>query len=123
MAEGLLRSLGGPGVEVFSAGTTATSVRPEAIAVMGEIGINIAHRASKSLEPFLGESFDAVITVCDDANDACPVFPGAKERRHWSIADPSRVEGTAAERLAAFRQARDDLRQRIETELLGESGT
>jgi arsenate reductase len=118
MAEGLLRSLDGPSIEVASAGTEATSVRPEAIAVMREIGIDISGHESKTLDRFLNEPFDEVITVCDDANEACPFFPGARHRRHWSIDDPSRVTGSNDERLAAFRRARDELKQRIENELL-----
>lgn len=118
MAEGLIRSLGGSIVEVFSAGTTPTTVRPEAITVMTEIGIDLSGHESKSLEPFLGERFDEVLTVCDDAHESCPVFPGARRRRHWSVPDPSGVRGTDAERLTAFRAARDDLRRRIETELI-----
>src|SRR4051794_11118428 len=90
MAEGLLRALGGERVEAFSAGTVATAVRPEAITVMNEIGINISTHESKTLDRFLGEQFDEVVTVCDDANQACPIFPGARRRRHWSIDDPSR---------------------------------
>jgi arsenate reductase len=121
MAEGLLRALAGPGVTAFSAGTSATAVRPEAVAVMREIGIDIAHQESKTLERFLGDAFDVVITVCDDANDACPVFSRANRRRHWPIADPARVQGTDAERLAAFRLARDELRRRIETELVSKT--
>jgi arsenate reductase len=116
MAEGLLRSLGG--VEVASAGTEATAVRPEAIAAMHELGIDISGHESKTLERFLNEPFDEVITVCDDANEACPFFPGARHRRHWSLDDPSGVKGSDDERLAAFRQARDELQQRIENELL-----
>lgn len=117
MAEGLLRWLGGVRYEAFSAGTEATSVRPEAIAVMREIGIDISEQESKTLERFLGQEFDAVITVCDAANGACPVFPGARRRVHWSVRDPSTVEGTVEDRLAAFRRARDDLRARIEAAL------
>ena len=120
MAEGLLRALGGPEVDVFSAGTVATAVRPEAVAVMTELGIDIAGHESKTLDRYLGTPFDEVITVCDDANEACPVFPGARHRRHWSIDDPSAVAGAEAERLAAFRRARDELRRRIERELLRE---
>jgi arsenate reductase len=123
MAEGLLRSCSGGAYEAFSAGTTATRVRPEAIAVMQEIGMDISAQASKTLERYLHESFDVVITVCDDANEACPVFPHARQRRHWSIDDPSRVKGSEAERLTAFRRARDELRTRIETELLGRENT
>jgi arsenate reductase len=120
MAEGLLRSLGRGAFEVASAGTMATQVRPEAIAVMREIGIDISTQTSKTLDRFLPERFDEVITVCDNANETCPVFPGARNRRHWSIDDPAGVQGLEAERLAAFRGARDALRQRIETELLAE---
>ena len=119
MAEGLLRALGRRAFESFSAGTKATRVRPEAIAAMRDLGIDITGQSSKTLERYLHEDFDEVITVCDQANESCPVFPGARNRRHWSIADPSGVQGSDEERLAAFRRARDDLRRRIETELLG----
>jgi len=118
MAEGLLRALGGENAEVFSAGTVATAVRPEAIAVMRELDVDISTQESKTLERYLGEPFNEVVTVCDDANDACPVFPEARHRRHWSIDDPSRAEGSDSDRLAAFRSARDELRRLIETELL-----
>lgn len=118
MAEGLLRALGAGRFEAFSAGTVATRVRPEAIAVMRELGIDILGQASKTLEGYLHAPLDEVITVCDQANDSCPVFPGSVARRHWSIDDPSAVQGSEAERLAAFRGARDELRQRIEQELL-----
>jgi arsenate reductase len=117
MAEGLLRALSGGHFEVFSAGTEQTSVRPEAIAVMNELDIDISHHTSKTLEQFLEQRFEEVITVCDSANEACPIFPHARNRRHWSIPDPSSVQGSEEERLAAFRRARDELRQRIETEL------
>jgi arsenate reductase len=118
MAEGLLRSLGESSVEVESAGTEATLVRPEAIEAMRELGIDISGHESKTLERFLNEPFDEVITVCDDANEACPFFPNARHRRHWSIDDPSLVKGSDEERMAAFRQARHELRQRIESELV-----
>ena len=118
MAEGLLRSLGGPHFAVASAGTVATRVRPEAIAAMAELGIDISGHSSKTLERYLSEPWDEVITVCDDANDACPIFPGKAHRRHWSTPDPSGVQGDDAARLAAFRAARDSLRARIEAELL-----
>lgn len=119
MAEGLLRSLGGDRFEVFSAGTVATVVRPEARAAMDELGVDISGQTSKTLERYMQVPLDEVITVCDQANDSCPVFPGKVQRRHWSIADPSGVQGSAEDRLAAFRVARDELRQRIERELLG----
>jgi arsenate reductase len=118
MAEGLLRALGRGEYESFSAGTEKTRVRPEAIAVMAELGIDISGQTSKTLDSYLHEPFDEVITVCDSANESCPVFPGARSRRHWSIDDPSRVPGGEEVRLAAFREARDELRRRIETELL-----
>jgi arsenate reductase len=118
MAEGLLRAMGGERYEVHSAGTVATAVRPEAIAVMRELGIDISGQTSKTLEQYLGTPFDEVITVCDAANAACPYFPGAGHRRHWSIDDPSASAGSEAVRLGAFRAARDELARRIETELL-----
>jgi arsenate reductase (thioredoxin) len=89
MAEGLLRYIGNDRFEVFSAGTEATFVRPMAIQVMAELGIDISHQQSKTLDRYLGEPFDDVITVCDTAAEACPVFPGAVRRRHWSFEDPS----------------------------------
>jgi arsenate reductase len=113
MAEGMLRAWGGDHFEVHSAGTEATRVRPEAIAVMGELGIDIGAQTSKTLEPYLGQSFGWLITVCDDAREACPTLPGVKQQEHWSVEDPSAVEGDEATRIEAFRIARDDLRDRI----------
>ena len=118
MAEGLLRDLAGDRFEVTSAGTEATHVRPLAIRAMTEIGIDISGQESKTLERHLGEPFDYVITVCDDANEACPFFPGAKKRLHWSFEDPSWAEGSEDERLAIFRRVRDEIRKRIEQELV-----
>jgi arsenate reductase (thioredoxin) len=118
MAEGLLRHLAGNSFEVHSAGTEATSVRPEAIEAMSELGADISGQESKTLERYLGEPFDYVVTVCDDANEACPVFPGAENRLHWSIQDPSRAEGSDEERLEVFRKARDEIQARISKELL-----
>lgn len=118
MAEALVRSLGGSSLEVHSAGTVATSIRPEAIAVMEEIGIDIRGQTSKILTAYLDQPFDFVITVCDDANETCPIFPHAGERLHWSIDDPSRFLGDEAQRLMAFRKAREALLLRIERELL-----
>jgi arsenate reductase len=113
MAEGMLRTWAGDRFEVFSAGTEATRVRPEAIAVMAEIGIDISGHTSKTLDPFLGEPFNWLVTVCDDAREACPTLPGVRQQAHWSIEDPSAVEGDDETRLNAFRAARDDLRDRI----------
>ena len=118
MAEGLLRRLGGERFEVFSAGTEATHVRPLAIRAMAEIGIDISGQQSKTLGRYLGEPFDDVITVCDAANEVCPIFPGAKQRRHWSFEDPSKATGSEDEQLAVYRHVRDEIRARIEEELL-----
>jgi arsenate reductase (thioredoxin) len=118
MAEGMLRSWGGDQFEAFSAGTEAAGVRPEAIRVMDEIGIDISGQESKTLEPFLGEAFSWLITVCDQAKEACPVIPGVAQQAHWSIDDPSAVEGDEEARLEAFRTARDVLRDRIHIFLL-----
>jgi len=106
MAEGLLRHLGGKDFTVFSAGTEATRVNPLAIRVMDEIGIDITGQYSKSLTQFLGQPLDVVITVCDQANESCPLFPGAPTRIHWSFPDPSAVQGAEEERIAAFRRVR-----------------
>jgi arsenate reductase len=112
MGEGLLRHLAGDRFEVFSAGSFGTFVRPQAIEVMGDIGIDISQHRSKSLDEFLDTPFDYVITVCDHANQRCPVFPGPATRLHWSVEDPV-IKGTEADQLEAFRRARDDLHGRI----------
>ena len=121
MAEGLLRHLAGDRFEAHSAGTEATHVRPLAIQAMNELGVDITGQESKTLERYLGEPFDYVITVCDDANEACPFFPRARNRLHWSFEDPARVEGTEEERLEVFGSVRDLIRERIERELLNET--
>jgi arsenate reductase len=118
MAEGLLSDLAGDRFEVYSAGTEATHVRPQAIKVMNELGIDISAQESKTLERYIGEPFDYVITVCDDANESCPFFPGAKNRLHWSLEDPSRTEVSGEEQLGVFRRVRDEIRERIEQELV-----
>ncbi len=118
MAEGLLRHLGGEHFAAFSAGTVATHVRPLAIRAMAELGIDIAGQKSKTLHRYLGEPFAEVITVCDDAKESCPVFPGAAHRRHWSFEDPSKASGTEEQQLATYRRLRDAIRARIEGELL-----
>jgi arsenate reductase (thioredoxin) len=122
MAEGMLRSLAGDHFEVYSAGTEATHVRPLAIRAMEEIGIDISGQESKTLERYLEEPFDYVITVCDDANEACPFFPGAQSRLHWSIEDPSKVEGSEDERLEVFRRVRDGIKDRVQAELVNGGG-
>lgn len=113
MAEGLLRQMGGDRLEVFSAGVSPTRVRPEAIEVMNEIGIDISNHHSKSVELFSGQEFDYVITVCDNANEQCPVFPGRTQRLHWSFDDPAAVEGDEDARLAVFRRVRDEISDRM----------
>jgi arsenate reductase (thioredoxin) len=123
MAEGLLRSLGAGRFEAFSAGTEATRVRPLAIRAMAELGIDIAMQESKSLDRYLREPFDKVITVCDDANEACPIFPGARERLHWSFPDPSLATGMEEDQLIVYREVRDAIRSRIEHELLSTPST
>ena len=109
MAEGLVRAFGGERVEVRSAGTNPGIVRPEAIAVMSELGIDLSGHRSRHVREFDGQHFDYVITVCDNANESCPVFPADTARIHWSFPDPAAIEGSETERLAAFRRVRDGL--------------
>jgi arsenate reductase (thioredoxin) len=113
MAEGLLRHEAGERFEVASAGTQPSRVRPEAITVMWELGIDISAQRSKSVEAFIGQGFDYVITVCDTAQQSCPVFPGQTTLLHWSIEDPAATEGDEDARLAVFRRVRDELRERL----------
>lgn len=118
MAEAFLREIGGDRFEAASAGTEARGVHPFAIQAMAELGIDIALQESKTIDRYLGDPFDIVITVCDDAAETCPHFPNARERRHWSFPDPSRATGTDEQRFAAFATVRDDIRQRIVRELV-----
>lgn len=113
MAEGLLRHEAGDSFDVFSAGTKLSHVRPEAIAVMSEIGIDISGHRSKSVDEFTRAAFDYVITVCDNAKESCPIFPGSTKRMHWSFEDPAAVQGPLDERTAAFRRIRDQIHKRI----------
>jgi arsenate reductase len=99
--------------EAFSAGTEATGVRPEAVAVMAELDIDISDQESKTDERFLGEPFEWVVTVCDHAKQTCPVFPGAERSAHWAFDDPADAEGSDAERLAVFRRVRDEVNARV----------
>src|SRR5215203_4116888 len=122
MAEGLLRHFAGDRFEVMSAGTEATHVRPLAVRAMDELGIDISGQKSKTLKRYLGEAFDYVITVCDTANEACPVFPGAKRQLHWSFEDPAQATGSEDERLRVFQSVRDEVREHMEGELLTEDG-
>lgn len=113
MAEGLLRDMAGDSFDVVSAGTIASSVRPQAIEVMDEIGIDISAHRSKSLDEFLETPFDYVITVCDNANENCPIFPGAARRIHWSFDDPADASGSDEQKLEVFRRVRDEIRARL----------
>jgi arsenate reductase len=109
MAEGLWRHLAGDRYEVFSAGTRPSRVRPEAIAVLAELGIDISGHRSKSVDEFAGQPFDLVVTVCDQAREVCPIYPETTRRLHWSFSDPAAVEGSEEFRLAAFRNIRDQI--------------
>jgi len=119
MAEGLFRQAAGDRYQVFSAGTKPTQVRPEAISVMREIGIDISGHRSKSVDEFLGQELDLVITVCDSAQESCPVFPGRTRRLHWPFEDPAAVMGSQEQRIAAFRSIRDQIWERIKLFLDG----
>jgi arsenate reductase len=122
MAEGLLRHDAGDRFEVASAGTRATRVRPEAIAVLHELGIDIGGHRSKTVDEFAGQTFDLVLTVCDSAKETCPVYPGHAQRAHHAFPDPAAVEGSEAERLAAFRRVRDEIRAYLAGEFLSLAG-
>lgn len=113
MAEGLLRHDGGDGYEVHSAGTQPGQVNPLAIMAMNEIGIDITGHRSKSVEEFIGQDFDYVITVCDNARESCPVFPGKAQFIHWSFEDPAAAKGGEEQRLAVFRRIRDEIREKL----------
>jgi len=113
MAEGLLRAMAGDRFEVLSAGTEKTRVHPLAVEAMREAGIDISGHTSKTIRELDSGPFDVVITVCDRANESCPLFPGGTQRLHWSFDDPSPATGTAEQRLQAFRDVREGIRQRL----------
>ena len=115
MAEGLLRHDAGDRFDVESAGTKPGHVRPEAIAAMQEIGIDISSHRSKHVDEFQNQAFDYVLTVCDNAKEVCPIYPGQTNRIHHSFEDPAAVHGSNEERLAAFRRARDQIRDYLRT--------
>ncbi len=110
MAEGLLRHYGGNRFEVESAGTKPSRVRPEAIAVMRELGIDISSHRSKSVDEFAGQHFDYVVTVCDNAKESCPIFPSNAIRIHHNFEDPAALQGSEEDRLVLFRRVRDQIR-------------
>ncbi len=118
MAEGLLRHDAGDRFEVASAGTHPSHVRPEAIAVMNEIGIDISGHRSKSVDEFASRDFDYVFTVCDNAKETCPIYPGHANRLHHGFEDPAAVQGSEQDKLAAFRKVRDEIRQYLRGWLL-----
>jgi arsenate reductase len=115
MAEGLLRRMAGDVFEVASAGVSPSRVRPEVIEAMREIGIDISDHRSKSVDEFSGGDFDYVITVCSNAKEHCPIFPGEVKQIHWSFDDPAAVEGDELARLAVFRRVRDEISQKLRT--------
>jgi arsenate reductase len=109
----MLRAWAGDRFEVASGGTEATSVRAEAIAVMGELGIDISGQTSKTIEQFMGQPWDWLIPVCEEACEACPYVPGAKAVLRWSFDDPSSATGSEDERLREFRRVRDELANQV----------
>ena len=113
MAEGFLRHLAGNRFEVFSAGVNPTEVNPLAIKVMGEVGVDISGQRSKSVMEFIGQKFDYVITVCDNAKQTCPIFPGKYEKIHWNLEDPAQTKRTEEERLLIFRKVRNQIKGNI----------
>jgi arsenate reductase len=113
MAEGFLRALAGDRFDVASAGTQATRVQPLAIRVMADVGIDLSGHSSKIVDAFVEQPWDYVITVCDAANEACPVFPKKSSRLHWSFEDPSQATGSDEQRLEVFRRVRDQIERRI----------
>jgi arsenate reductase len=113
MAEGLLRYDGGEKFEVESAGVVSSFVRPQAIAAMRDVGIDISAHRSKSVDEFREQKFDYVITVCDNAKENCPFFPANTERLHWSFEDPAAASGSDEEVLAVFTCVRDEIRNRL----------
>ncbi len=115
MAEGLLRHDAGERFEVFSAGTKPSPVRPEAVFTMRELGIDISGQRSKNVDEFTGQPFDYILTVCDNAKESCPIFPGKTVAFHHNFEDPAAIEGTNEERLAGFRRVREGLREYLHT--------
>ena len=114
MAEGPFRHLGKGTYDAYSAGVSPSTVNPLAIRAMNEIGLDISHHTSNNANDYTGQEFDLVITVCDNAKESCPIFPGANDMQHWPFDDPANAEGTEEERMAVFRQVRDEIRDEIE---------
>lgn len=122
MAEGWLRHLTGPPIESFSAGTDPHTVNPLAVESMKERDVDISGHRSKFISEFLGQPFDFVITVCDQAQERCPTFPDSPRLLHWSIPDPAKAKGTHEEKRAVFRLVRDEIRGRVEAFVRQELG-
>lgn len=121
MAEALWNDLGEGQWRAWSAGSDpAGYVHPLAVKAMGELGIDLSEHESKSLQGFVDEPFDLVVTVCGNAREACPAFPAATQMLHWPFDDPAHARGTEDERLAEFRHVRDQIRERISSYLSGE---
>ncbi len=121
LAEGIARSLAPAGTKVWSAGSRPTSVRPEAVSVLREIGIDIAHQRAKSVAEIPAAEVDTVITLCGE--EECPLFLGRATRLHWGLPDPAAVQGDEPDRLNAFRATRDELRRRIAALFSGSAST
>ena len=121
MAEGLLRYYGGKRFEVFSAGTFPSGVHPMAVEVMAERKIDLTGQRSKSIDVFMGQGFDFIVTTCDDARDSCPVFPGQGKRLHWDLEDPAKAGGSREQKLKVFRRVRDELEKLIRSHFLSNS--
>lgn len=113
MAEGFLKNLAGNRFEVFSAGSQPFGLNPRAVKVMAEVGLDISGQKSKSVLQFIKHKFDYVITLCDQARQACPIFPGEYQKLHWDLPDPAAAEGTEEEKLTAFRKIRDEIKEKI----------
>ncbi len=114
MGEGLLRHLAGDRFDVFSAGIKPGMVNPNAIKVMNEIGIDISQQTSDDVNKYIGEEFDYIITVCDNAKESCPIFPGSGKRIHWSFKDPADAVGSEEEVLNEFRTVRNQIKSTLE---------
>ena len=119
MAEGLINHYLSDQFEAFSAGTESTRVNPLAMQVLAELGIDISHHSSKTIDQFAGQQFDFVITLCDSANEQCPLFFGGVQRMHIGFDDPSRLPGTADEVLPEFRRVRDEILRNLSECLKG----
>ena len=113
MADGWLRHLAGDRIDVVSAGTYPVGLNPHAVTVMQEAGIDISNHVSKRVDPYLAQPFDYAITVCDRAQETCPIFPGAASRLHWSFEDPAKAKGTSEQQMVVFRKIRDEIADRI----------